>query len=178
MAIQKPYEDVAAEIEEFSRMLVEKPFHVQAEVFFVEDYDTKLAENFRFYPLIKTRIVRIFRGEVLRIGGEIDFRLWASHEQITGGESPADYRELQKTKYFELLLEESKYRDDELKVLCHRKIDEPTDNPVIVKLPPPPKRVENFSPNPFQVSPKLWCCYCSIGFPLNSKFCGHCGIKL
>lgn len=178
------YEYECAQVERFNRMLDEKPFHVQAEVFFVEDFDPKQAENFRFYPLIKTRIVRIFRGEGLRIGDEAYFGLWASYLHITGGESPLDYRELKETKYFELLLEEEHIKEScalgytpSLDLSCQREIDEPTDNPVIVKLPLPEK-VDNSSQNPFQVSPKMWCRYCRAEFPLNSKFCGHCGRKL
>lgn len=169
MAIRKTYEDVAAEVEKFNRMLAEVPFHVQAEVFFVENKEltpeTELALGFRFEPLIKVRIVRIFRGEGMRISDEISFRLWASYHSFYGGESPTDFRELKETKYFELLLDVSSYSESGFKLSCQRKIDEPSDNPIIVKLSPPEKRV----------LAKIMCRRCYAEFPQNSKFCGRCG---
>ena len=185
MAIPKTYEDIAAEIDEFNQTIAAKPFHVQAEVFFVEDHgvtsETQLTNEVVFYPLIKARIVRIFRGESLQIGDEVSFRLWASNEEIYGGNTPADYRELKETRYFELLLEVEhidrlfSYGSKELDLSCKKKIDKPTDNPVLVKLLA--QKNENLSYNPTQIVSKMLCRGCGAEFQQNSKFCGRCGMK-
>ena len=184
--IPKSLKDIALEAEAFNRMLAEKPFHVQAEIIFVENFELppEARRMDDFYPLIEARVVRIFRGgEVMQIGDGVSFRLRANFfHPIYGSNEPVfDYKSLRQIKYLELLLDgphiaklpRQWYSTPTLDPSCLTVINGPTDNPVFARRLPP-----EVSSDFAEQLPPVVCSNCNIVLPTGSKFCARCGAKL
>jgi hypothetical protein len=158
----------------------------------IKDLESRKSELTRnFYPLIKGRVIKIFRGhDKMQIGDELSFNLRSNFDSfiaIGDDNPPWEYETLSRSKFMEILLKKNSFRETtftelkspiKIEPFLTRIIEVPTNQPILVRKELPESPIFNEKIPLPELSKPLACTRCGHPLMANIKFCGRCGLKL